>query len=141
MVRLEDELRTARKDFAEKERRAIAMEAENASAQRTHGELLDRLTSLDAARQRATEEKAAIGQKLNERDFSIQSLMHENAGLKSEAYVPIDEFKNDTGGVEVQEGDFVSRTDADLARIAGELGSNFWVRGRRAWVHGQRGPK
>src|SRR5919107_3170520 len=31
-----------------------------------------------------------------------------NAGLKSEAYIPIDEFKNDTGGVEVQEGDFVS---------------------------------
>ena len=31
-----------------------------------------------------------------------------NAGLKSEAYVPIDEFKNDKGEVEVQPGDFVS---------------------------------
>jgi len=31
-----------------------------------------------------------------------------NAGLKSEAYIPIDEFKNDTGGIEVQPGDFVS---------------------------------
>jgi small subunit ribosomal protein S1 len=31
-----------------------------------------------------------------------------NAGLKSEAYVPIEEFKNDTGEVEVQVGDFVS---------------------------------
>jgi predicted RNA-binding protein with RPS1 domain len=31
-----------------------------------------------------------------------------NAGLKSEAYVPIDEFKNDKGEVEVQAGDFVS---------------------------------
>src|SRR4029434_9341159 len=31
-----------------------------------------------------------------------------NAGLKSEAYVPIDEFKNDQGGLEVQVGDFVS---------------------------------
>lgn len=31
-----------------------------------------------------------------------------NAGLKSEAYVPIDEFKNDQGEVEVQAGDFVS---------------------------------
>ncbi len=31
-----------------------------------------------------------------------------NAGLKSEAYVPIDEFKNDQGEVEVQIGDFVS---------------------------------
>ena len=31
-----------------------------------------------------------------------------NAGLKSEAYVPISEFKNDQGELEVQVGDFVS---------------------------------
>ncbi|MDP3086062.1 MAG: S1 RNA-binding domain-containing protein, partial [Rubrivivax sp.] len=31
-----------------------------------------------------------------------------NAGLKSEAYVSIDEFKNDQGELEVQVGDFVS---------------------------------
>ncbi|HEX5804019.1 MAG TPA: S1 RNA-binding domain-containing protein, partial [Azospira sp.] len=31
-----------------------------------------------------------------------------NAGLKSEAYVPIEEFKSDTGEVEVQVGDYVS---------------------------------
>jgi small subunit ribosomal protein S1 len=31
-----------------------------------------------------------------------------NAGLKSEAYVPIEEFKNDQGELEVQEGDFAS---------------------------------
>ena len=31
-----------------------------------------------------------------------------NAGLKSEAYIPIEEFKNDTGELEVQIGDFVS---------------------------------
>ncbi|AGX87018.1 30S ribosomal protein S1 [Candidatus Symbiobacter mobilis] len=31
-----------------------------------------------------------------------------NAGLKSEAYIPIEEFKNDHGEVEVQGGDFVS---------------------------------
>src|SRR6187431_8345 len=31
-----------------------------------------------------------------------------NAGLKSEAYVPIEEFKNDVGELEVQPGDFVS---------------------------------
>ncbi len=31
-----------------------------------------------------------------------------NAGLKSEAYVPISEFKNDQGEIEVQVGDFVS---------------------------------
>ncbi len=31
-----------------------------------------------------------------------------NAGLKCEAYVPVDEFKNDRGEIEVQPGDFVS---------------------------------
>ncbi|MEJ7136835.1 30S ribosomal protein S1 [Amphibiibacter pelophylacis] len=31
-----------------------------------------------------------------------------NAGLKSEAYVPIDEFKNDQGEIEVHIGDFVA---------------------------------
>ena len=31
-----------------------------------------------------------------------------NAGLKSEAYVPLAEFKNDQGELEVQVGDFVS---------------------------------
>ena len=31
-----------------------------------------------------------------------------NAGLKSEAYVPIEEFKNDLGEIEVKAGDFVS---------------------------------
>ncbi len=31
-----------------------------------------------------------------------------NAGLKSEAYVPLEEFKNDVGEIEVQVGDFVS---------------------------------
>jgi len=30
-----------------------------------------------------------------------------NAGLKSEAYIPIDEFKNDQGEVEVEPGAFV----------------------------------
>jgi len=31
-----------------------------------------------------------------------------NAGLKSEAYIPIDEFRNDQGQVDVKPGDFVS---------------------------------
>jgi hypothetical protein len=31
-----------------------------------------------------------------------------NAGLKSEAYVPLEEFKSDLGEIEVQVGDFVS---------------------------------
>ena len=71
MIRLEDELRTARKEFAETERRMIALEAENASARKANSELVDKLTSSDAARQRATEERAAIGQKQKERDFAI----------------------------------------------------------------------
>jgi small subunit ribosomal protein S1 len=37
-----------------------------------------------------------------------QNFVVVNAGLKSEAYVPIEEFKNDQGEVEVQPGDFVS---------------------------------
>src|SRR5205085_715050 len=31
-----------------------------------------------------------------------------NAGLKSEAFIPIEEFKNDQGELEVKVGDFVS---------------------------------
>src|SRR3569832_2414880 len=31
-----------------------------------------------------------------------------NAGLKSEAFIPLEEFKNDNGELEVQVGDFVS---------------------------------
>src|SRR3989304_3186742 len=31
-----------------------------------------------------------------------------NAGLKSESYIPIEEFRNDRGEVEVKTGDFVS---------------------------------
>src|SRR5471030_717139 len=31
-----------------------------------------------------------------------------NAGLKSEAYIPLEEFRNDTGEIDVKPGDFVS---------------------------------
>src|ERR687892_2741871 len=31
-----------------------------------------------------------------------------NAGLKSESVIPVDEFRNDSGAVEVKPGDFVS---------------------------------
>jgi len=31
-----------------------------------------------------------------------------NAGLKSEAYIPIEEFRNDLGQLDVKPGDFVS---------------------------------
>src|SRR3954467_2612569 len=31
-----------------------------------------------------------------------------NAGLKSESFVPLEEFKNDAGEIEVKAGDFIS---------------------------------
>src|SRR5205823_13649898 len=31
-----------------------------------------------------------------------------NAGLKSESFIPIEEFRNDKGEIEVKEGDFVT---------------------------------
>ncbi len=37
-----------------------------------------------------------------------QNFVVVNAGLKSEAYIPIEEFKSDKGELEVKEGDFVS---------------------------------
>ena len=42
-----------------------------------------------------------------------------NAGLKSEAYVPIEEFKNDQGVLEVQVGDFVSVPNAAYETATG----------------------
>ncbi|HVF62625.1 MAG TPA: 30S ribosomal protein S1 [Casimicrobiaceae bacterium] len=38
-------------------------------------------------------------------DFNVVVV---NAGLKSESFIPIEEFKNDNGQVEVKEGDFVT---------------------------------
>jgi len=38
-------------------------------------------------------------------DFNVVVV---NAGLKSESFIPIEEFKNDNGEVEVKEGDFVT---------------------------------
>ena len=31
-----------------------------------------------------------------------------NAGLKSESFIPVEEFKNDRGEIEVKPGDFIS---------------------------------
>ncbi|MFN7506542.1 MAG: S1 RNA-binding domain-containing protein, partial [Limnobacter sp.] len=31
-----------------------------------------------------------------------------NAGLKSESYIPLEEFKDDHGNIEVNDGDFIS---------------------------------
>jgi chromosome segregation ATPase len=83
--KLGEELRNARKQLTESERRLIALEAECSSAQKACNDLLDKLASSEAARQRTTEERTVIAQKLNERDFTIQSMLRENTQLKSEA--------------------------------------------------------
>ena len=46
-----------------------------------------------------------------------------NAGLKSESYVPIAEFKNDQGEVEVQVGDFVA--------VAIDAAGTLWIDSER----------
>src|SRR5215468_2430991 len=43
-----------------------------------------------------------------------------NAGLKSEAYIPIDEFKNDVGQVDVKPGDFVSVAIGSVENVYGD---------------------
>ncbi|HET7261847.1 MAG TPA: 30S ribosomal protein S1 [Casimicrobiaceae bacterium] len=43
-----------------------------------------------------------------------------NAGLKSESFIPIDEFKNDSGGVDVKPGDFVTVAIESLENGYGE---------------------
>ncbi len=43
-----------------------------------------------------------------------------NAGLKSEAYIPIEEFKSDKGEVEVKEGDFVQVAIQNIENGFGE---------------------
>jgi len=83
--KLGEELRNARKQLTESERRLVTLEAECSSAQKACNDLLDKLATSDAARQRMTEEKTAVAQKLNERDFTIQALLRENTQLKSEA--------------------------------------------------------
>ena len=43
-----------------------------------------------------------------------------NAGLKSESFIPIEEFKNDNGEVEVKPGDFVTVAIESLENGYGE---------------------
>ncbi|HEX7328230.1 MAG TPA: 30S ribosomal protein S1 [Casimicrobiaceae bacterium] len=43
-----------------------------------------------------------------------------NAGLKSESFIPIDEFKNDSGGIDVKPGDFVTVAIESLENGYGE---------------------
>jgi lipopolysaccharide export system protein LptA len=54
-------------------------------AQGTCNELLQKMSASDLARQRTMEENAALAQKVNEREFTVQSLLREAAHLKSES--------------------------------------------------------
>jgi chromosome segregation ATPase len=83
-VKLEDDLRVARHQLADIDRRFAALETDHAKAQGGRNELVQKMFSAELARQRMAEENAALTQKLNEHDFAIQSLLRETVWLKSE---------------------------------------------------------
>ena len=59
-----------------------------------------------------------------------------NAGLKSEAYIPIDEFKNDVGAIDVKPGDFVSVAIESLENGYGDtILSRDKAKRRAAWLN------
>jgi chromosome segregation ATPase len=84
-LKLEDELRVARNNIAESERKFAVLDSDHARSQGAHNELFQKMASAEMARQRASEENSALVQKLNEHDSAIQSLLRETAHLKSEA--------------------------------------------------------
>ncbi len=75
-AKLEDDLRIARNRLVETDRKFAALEGDHAKAQSASNELFQKMASAEMARQRATEENFALLQKLNEHDFTIQSLPH-----------------------------------------------------------------
>ena len=83
-LKMEEDLRLERLDHAETKRKFDALEEEHARAQGAHNELFQKMSSAELDHQRAAEEKDALVQKLNEHDSAIQSLLRENAHLKSE---------------------------------------------------------
>ncbi len=59
-----------------------------------------------------------------------------NAGLKSEAYIPVEEFKNDRGELDVQAGDFVSVAIESLENGYGDtILSRDKAKRLAAWMH------
>lgn len=59
-----------------------------------------------------------------------------NAGLKSEAYIPVEEFKNDRGEIDVQAGDFVSVAIESLENGYGDtILSRDKAKRLAAWMH------
>ena len=85
VTRLEDELKTARIQLQETDRKFTALETDHAKAQGAYNELFQKMASGEISRQRVIEENVALLQKLNEHEFTIQTLMRESANLKSEA--------------------------------------------------------
>ena len=85
VTRLEDELKIARVQLQETDRRLTALETDHAKAQGAYNELFQKMSSGEISRQRVLEENVALVQKLNEHEFTIQTLMRESANLKSEA--------------------------------------------------------
>lgn len=83
-VKLDDDLRVAHNHLAETDRKLVALETDYAKAQGACNDLFQKMASAEMARQRAIEENVALVQKLNEHDFTIQSLLRETAVLKSE---------------------------------------------------------
>ncbi|MEJ0095743.1 MAG: hypothetical protein WDN46_20745 [Methylocella sp.] len=92
-VKLESDLRIARNRLAETDRKFVALETDYAKAQSASNDLFQKKSSAEMARQRATEENVALAQKLNEHEFTIQSLLRETAQLKSETVSVASDFE------------------------------------------------
>jgi chromosome segregation ATPase len=116
-AKLEHELRLARNQITETDRRLVTLETDHAAAQGTCNELLQKMSSADLARQRTMEENAALAQKLNEREFAVQSLLREAAHLKSES-------ASITGNLELAERDARLLADKYTVELEGNSRSS-----------------
>ena len=69
-----------------------------------------------------------------------QNVVVVNAGLKSESFIPVEEFKNDMGEVEVKAGDFVTVAIESLENGYGETRlSRDKAKRLAAWHRSRRG--
>jgi hypothetical protein len=116
-AKLEHELRLARNQITETDRRLVTLETDYAASQGTCNELLQKMSSSDLARQRTMEENAALAQKLNEREFAVQSLLREAAHLKSES-------ASITGNLELAERDARLLADKYTVELEGNSRSS-----------------
>ena len=116
-TKLEHELRLARNQLTETDRRLVAVETDHMAAQGTCNELVQKMSASDLARQRTMEENAALAQKLNEREFTVQSLLREAAHLKSES-------ASITGNLELAERDAKLLADKYTVELEGNSRSS-----------------